>query len=337
MPREEVIDVVRDERTPLLQQQQQQQQSEPHNAKSEALGLLLMTLSALAFSTMSLCVKLSGAQFPSFEIVLARSIVQAGLGIIGSMWIGINPFGRKSVRKWLALRGTVGSFGLALFFYSITQLPLADATVIFFLNPTFTAILAALVLGEPFGWFEGLCAALCMLGATLVSKPEFLFGDDHDVPQDSTAAGRMFAIFCALLGAVMSAFAYVTVRKIGKGAHFLVHTVYFGLISCVISPPALYMFQEFVWPKGWKEYGILFMTGVTAFIGQCLLNKGLQLVPAGPGTLMRMNDVVFAFIFGICVLHEYPDIFSVTGTLIIVSMTTAIGLRKWYNSKISRG
>ena len=63
----------------------------------------------------------------------------------------------------------------------------------------------------------------------------------------------------------------------------------------------------------------------------------LQLAPAGPGTLMRMNDVVFAFIFGIFILHEYPDIFSVTGTIIIVTMTTAIGLRKWLNAKMSRG
>ncbi len=36
----------------------------------------------------------------------------------------------------------------------------------------------------------------------------------------------------------------------------------------------------------------------------------LQMAPAGPGTLMRMNDVVFAFLFGIFILHEYPDAFT---------------------------
>ncbi|KAI8149951.1 hypothetical protein BJV82DRAFT_4949 [Fennellomyces sp. T-0311] len=330
MSREEVVDI-RDERTPLLQRPVE------HNAKSEAFGLILMTLSALAFSTMTLFVKLSGTSFPSFEIVLARSVIQAALGILGCWWIGINPLGRKGVRKWLTCRGLFGTMGISLFYFSVTQLPLADATVIFFLNPIFTALLAALVLGEPFGWFEGICAALCMVGATLVSKPEFLFGGNDATPDDTTSTGRMFAVFCALLGAMMSAFAYITVRKVGKGAHFLVHTVYFGLVSLVVSVPALFMFQEFVVPRGWYEYFMLFTTGTTAFIGQCLLNKGLQLAPAGPGTLMRMNDVVFAFIFGIFILHEYPDIFSVTGTIIIVTMTTAIGLRKWLNAKMSRG
>lgn len=122
-------EIVINESTPLLQtEQQQQQQQRLHNAKSEAFGLILMTLSALAFSTMSLFVKLSGAAFASFEIVASRSIVQAVLGLIGCYMLGINPLGKPGVRKWLFIRGLVGSTGLALFFYSITQLPLADAT-----------------------------------------------------------------------------------------------------------------------------------------------------------------------------------------------------------------
>ncbi|KAI7880193.1 hypothetical protein K492DRAFT_147515 [Lichtheimia hyalospora FSU 10163] len=323
-------EIVINESTPLLQTEQQQQQQRNQNAKSEAFGLILMTLSALAFSTMSLFVKLSGAAFASFEIVAARSIVQAVLGLIGCYMLGINPLGKPGVRKWLFIRGFVGSTGLALFFYSITQLPLADATVVFFLSPTFTAILAAIILGEAFTFFDGLCATLCMAGAILVSKPTFLFGGD-DMETDSLQ--RALAVLAALVGALMAAIAYVTVRKIGKGAHFLVHTVYFGIISTVTSIPMLFAFQEYVAPEGWKEYGMLLMTGVLAFIGQCLLNNGLQLAPAGPGTLMRMNDVAFAFAFGILILHEYPDVYSVTGALLVVGTTVAMGVKKWHKSK----
>ena len=52
------------------------------------------------------------------------------------------------------------------------------------------------------------------------------------------------------------------------------------------------------------------------------------MAPAGPGTLMRMNDVVFAFLFGIFILHEYPDIYSVSGASLIVIMTSAMGIHK---------
>jgi drug/metabolite transporter (DMT)-like permease len=57
------------------------------------------------------------------------------------------------------------------------------------------------------------------------------------------------------------------------------------------------------------------------------------MAPAGPGTLMRMNDVVFAFLFGIFILQEYPDIFSISGASIIVLMTSAMGIHKIYSNK----
>lgn len=151
-------------------------------------------------------------------------------------------------------------------------------TVVFFLGPTFTAVLAAVVLNEPFSCFDGVCAGLCMLGAALVSKPTFLFGGGGGGGQETddglSSLQRALATACALVGAVMSAVAYVTVRKIGKGAHFLVHTVYFGCIASFVSAPAMLAFQTFVMPTGWYNATMLLMTGVTAFIGQCFLNKG---------------------------------------------------------------
>lgn len=87
-----------------------------------------MTLAAFGFSSMSLFVKLSTG-FPSFEIVLARSVLQAVFGLVGCAWLGIHPLGSQAagVRKWLVVRSLAGTTGLALYFYSITQLPLADA------------------------------------------------------------------------------------------------------------------------------------------------------------------------------------------------------------------
>ena len=99
-----------------------------HQKKREMTGLLYMTLSALGFSTMSLLVKLSGSNFPSFEMVFARSVVQAFFGLLGCLLLKKHPLGEPGVRGWLFVRGLAGTIGLSLFFYSITQLPLADAT-----------------------------------------------------------------------------------------------------------------------------------------------------------------------------------------------------------------
>ncbi|GAA5808378.1 hypothetical protein MFLAVUS_001769 [Mucor flavus] len=115
---------------------------------------------------------------------------------------------------------------------------------------------------------------------------------------------------------MMSAVAYVKVRKIDREPHFMARVIYFGLVSVVISPISMYLFQNPVMPQGSDEYGMLLLVG-------------LQRAPAGPGTLMRMNDAVFAFLSGIFILHEHPDIYSISGASIIVLMTSAIGIHKF--------
>lgn len=125
------INIHSNESTPLISKSGSTSSSQllvDQQKKREIVGLSYMTLSALGFSTMSLFVKLSGTSFPSFEIVFARSVVQTFFSLLGCAILKINPLGQPGVRKWLLFRGLAGTFGLCLFFYSITQLPLADAT-----------------------------------------------------------------------------------------------------------------------------------------------------------------------------------------------------------------
>jgi drug/metabolite transporter (DMT)-like permease len=147
--------------------------------------------------------------------------------------------------------------------------------VVFFLGPIFTAILASLALGETFTLFDTICATLTFGGVVLVSRPEFLFGAEggSSNPEENDSP-RIFAIMCAVMGAMLSAVAYVTVRKVGKGAHFMVHVVYFGAISTILSPLGIWGLQTFVIPETWKDYVVLLMVGIFAFLGQCLLNQG---------------------------------------------------------------
>ena len=124
-----------DERQPLLSttlpnnnNNNNNNNSSIHNVKSEAIGLLLMAICAFAFASMTLFVKLSGSSFPSFEIVLARSLIQTVLALLACFYMGINPLGNCSIRPWLVFRGVIGGLALSLNFYAVTHLPLADAT-----------------------------------------------------------------------------------------------------------------------------------------------------------------------------------------------------------------
>ena len=118
-----------DERQPLLSTTlPNNNDNSNHNVKAEVIGLLLMAICAFVFASMTLFVKLSGSSFPSFEIVLARSLIQTVLALLACFYMGINPLGNRSIRPWLVLRGVIGGLALALNFYAVTHLPLADAT-----------------------------------------------------------------------------------------------------------------------------------------------------------------------------------------------------------------
>ncbi|KAF9899524.1 hypothetical protein BX616_002974, partial [Lobosporangium transversale] len=160
----------------------------------ETRGLFYMTLSALFFSFMSLLVSLTAKTIPSFEIVFFRGVVQTFLGVIACRCLNVSPFGNKGVRFLLFCRGLAGSCGLGFFFYALSVMPLADATVIFFLGPVFTAILGRIVLKEPFGPLDMLASVVSMIGVILVAKPSVLFHQDPKSFSDNSSSAVMMML-----------------------------------------------------------------------------------------------------------------------------------------------
>lgn len=328
-----VIVNLSNENTPLVQANYEENviETQTKKEKDEVFGLIIMALSAFAFSTMSLCVKISNKKYPFFQSVFSRSILQVVGGYIGCKLAKTSAFGKPNQRLLLICRGAAGAIGMTLFFAGMTYLPLADNTVVFFTGPAITAIFAWLVLGEELTIFDGTLSISCLFGVSLMSRPHFLF------PHDNVEAKPYDSIYLLLpfIGASMAAAAYVIVRFLGRGVHYLVHVLYFGIVSTIVSGSALFIFhiQEPMWPETTFDWFIHISIAVTAFIGQCLLNRGLQLAPAGPGTLMRNLDVVFAFIFGITILGEIPRWTSVVGAIIILSCTIGMAMRKWLKNK----
>ncbi|KAJ2460688.1 hypothetical protein GGI03_005217, partial [Coemansia sp. RSA 2337] len=95
----------------------------------------------------------------------------------------------------------------------------------------------------------------------------------------------------------------------------MVHVVYFGALSFVGSAIMMFLVQVPRMPSTGSEWLLMMAVGVFAFIGQVMLNRGLQLAPTGPATLMRNLDVVFAFILGITLFGEIPNWSGILGAL----------------------
>jgi drug/metabolite transporter (DMT)-like permease len=272
-------------------------------------GLHDMALSAFFFSLMSLLVKLAGQRLEAPQVVLFRAAVALVLAWGMVHRAGLSPW--KGPRGLLFLRGLLGFFALSCFFWALVHLPLAEATVIQYLNPVFTALLAALVLGERLRAREGVSVVGSLVGLLLVARPALLIGASAE-PLDAVAS------LVALAGALFSAGSYVTVRRLGAGEHPLVIVFWFPLVATPLSLPwAVAVWQ---WPTP-LEWLALVGVGVTTQIAQVYVTRGLAAEPAGRATAVSYLQIVFAAVWGVLVLGEVPDTLTWVGAALIVAST----------------
>lgn len=280
------------------------------------LGLRYMAASAFFFSLMSLLVKAAGQRLPSQEVVLVRSVIMLA---IGAELIRRRAIGFRGKRKGLLiLRGLFGFTALSCFYYAVIHLPLADATVIQYTNPVFTAIFAAWALSEGLRLRQVGLALLSLVGVLLVARPTVLFGGAATALDPVAAAA-------ALAGAVFSAAAYVTVRKLGESDDPIVIVFYFSLVATIGSIPIVV--PRFIVPT-WREVLLLLGVGVTTHIGQVYMTNGLRLERAGRATAVGYLQIVFAALWGLAFFSEVPGPLSVAGAIIIIASTFRIAARK---------
>lgn len=292
-------------------------------------------------------VALDKAKATSGQAIFARCLVQ---WFLSEAWLRHNKaagrgglkekslWGPPELRHWLFARGCVGIGGIGCFYYAVTKLPLADATVLFFTNPIWTIIIAWAVLGETIGPTEAVSTCCSIAGVALVARPRVLFGTE---PGDGTRPARSSstaaddwgtgpgghwgkggagaggeggagedapagvsgaAIAVALLGAVSAACAFVVVRRI-KQVHSMIVVKYFAVFGLMAAP--VISLSQGVGPVPPRTTWIsLFWCGVVGFLAQCSMTRGLQLENAAPASLIRTLDVFLAFGFQAAFLGE---------------------------------
>lgn len=286
------------------------------------LGFGYAMLSALGFSLMAVCVKYVGNEaIPVFEIVAVRGAV--------SLFISYLDIKRKKISVWgnnkllLITRGLVGSLALICVYYSVTHLPLAQSTVLQYLYPVFTAILALFFLKEKVQVNTFICIVFSLIGLLIMLHPDFIFSSSEiDIP--------VKAILIALLGAFGSACAYVIVRRLSHSEDSSVIIFYFPLIALPLS--LLLLKDNFIIPN-LKVGIVLILVGIFTQIGQIGLTNAMRYESAAKTASYAYIQIVFSIIWGYLFFNEIPLLTTIVGMLCILSGAW-INLR--YKKEISR-
>ena len=282
----------------------------------ESRGIALLVAAAFSFSVMSVCVKLAGEELPVSMLVLARGVVTLFLSYVTLKLKGVSPWGNDRPR--LVLRGVFGTAGLACFFYAVTALPLAEVTVIHYLNPIVTAVVAGIFLREVIDGRLVFAIIASLLGTVFVVRPEFVFG--RASPLDP------IGVVAALAGAFAAALAYTTVRHLRHSDDPHVIVFYFPLVAVPATLP--FAVVAWHWPslRGWF---LLLALGVATQLAQVLFTQGLRLVPAGRGTTVGYVQILFASFWAWLIWGHMLSWLALLGAgLIVVGTLSLLRSRK---------
>ena len=266
-----------------------------------------MLVSALGFALMAACVKLvSSRGIPLLEIVAARSLVSLVISYVDVRRKGLSPWGTH--RTLLVARGGIGAFALICVYYAVTTLPLAEATLLQYMHPVFTALLGLLLLKEGIQLSTVICIVLSIAGLIVMVEPGAI--------TDASTALPWFNVSVALVGAFGSAVAYVLVRRLSPLEDASVIIFYFPLVALPLSIGLLG--DQYVTPDI-ESLGLLLLVGIFTQIGQLGLTHAMRHETAGKAAAYSYVQVIFAIALGWTVFGEMPSVWTILGGALIVS------------------
>jgi drug/metabolite transporter (DMT)-like permease len=273
-------------------------------------GASWMLVACLFFSLMSVIVKILGHTLDSLEIVFFRNLF--ALGFVLPMLLRLGPGVLKTRRLGAHLRrGLFAAAAMTCGFYAVTQLPLADATVLSFTKPFFLIGFAALFLGEKVRWRRTLATLAGFAGVLIMLRP-----GTEAIP---------IAALVSLLGAALVAAGIVQVKDLSRTEQSYTILVYSLLASTVATViPALFVWRN----PSLLELALLGLVGGFGAIGQFCAIRAYSAAETTAVAPFDYSRLIYATWFGFLFFAEVPTSETVAGALVIVASTAYIARRE---------
>lgn len=286
-------------------------------------GIALRILSGLLFTGMAATIKAIGDTVPLGQVVFFRSAV-AMVPLAVFLWL------RSEFPQGLATKRPLGHLGrcvlggAAMFtsFATLRILPIAEATMLSYLAPVMTVILAALLLNErpsALRW-TGLCFGL--LGAAALTLPHL-----------GGSSPELLGIGLGLLTAALTAGALVQVRALTKTENPGAIAFYFALASAVAGLATA--------PFGWSApdaaiWTLLILTGLFGGAAHIAMTLAFKYAEASLLAPFEYLTILWAAAIGAALFAEIPGLtFLIAAPLVVAGAVLAspgwsvLGLRKW--------
>jgi len=264
---------------------------------------LWMLVSGFLFGCMGVLVKLSAAHFSSIELVFYRSII--GFLIICAI-VSVRRLPLSTLCwKNHCWRGLSGLGSVLMFFYCITQLPLATAVTLNYTSPLFLTLLTTIILKDHFHWLLAVAVVLGFVGVVILLRP-FL--------QEDQWSGGLIGLASGFFAAV----AYLNIKQLSNlGEPDWRVVFYFTLISTIIT--FIWMLFDTFHPVTLVNFLFLLGIGITATLAQLALTRAYRTGKILVVGALAYSTVIFASLWGILIWGEVLSLSSWLGIGLIVA------------------
>ncbi|MGO4379297.1 DMT family transporter [Pseudoduganella sp. RAF19] len=282
---------------------------------------LWMLVASFMFAAMGVCVKLASDDFSTSEIVMYRGIVGT---VVLFCTIRIRGLSLKTTMPWDHLwRGFIGVISLWLWFYAIGKLPLATAITLNYMAPIWIAVW---LFGH--GWWHRknhvewpLIAAVLMsfVGVALLLRPAF-------------ASNQMGPAMVALISSVLSAMAYLQVRKLGLAGEPEYRVVFYFSVMNLLAGAGGHIVESglhFTRPNSYTIW-LLLGLGLLGMGAQIAMTRAYRLGKTLVVANLQYTGIVFSSIWGVIVFNDTFDWHSWAGIAIILASGIAA---TFYNTR----
>lgn len=274
-------------------------------------GALWMLMGTVIWASNDVVVKTLGRTIDPFQIAFFRCFF-GGLTIIPFLLASSGVLALRTRRLGgHIVRAAAGYLSMALAWYAIVRLPLADATALSFSRPLFMVVLAVLFLHEIVRWRRWTATAVGFVGVLVMARPGL----------GEVNLGLAAAIGGAFCVAVVS----VMIKSLAATERPTTIIFYFGVLSSLMAlGPALWVWRT----PTLVEFLLLIAIGAFGSLGQYFTIRAFRIAEATAVDPFDYTRLLLATLFGFLFFAEIPDIFTLIGAVIIVGSTFYIARRE---------
>lgn len=271
----------------------------------------------LFFTLMYICVKLVAETASIGQIVFYRSAVALIPLIIFLYVTGDFP-------KGLAIRRPMGHFLRCLFgcaamftsFAAFSYLPLAEATLLGYLAPVVTLLLAKWLLAEHITALRWKSVIIGFVGVIVLIVPDI---SELETLSPMVLWGSIFGV----LAAVLTACAKIQIRVLTQTESAASIAFYFAVV-CALAGGATSLFG---WPSlGKQDLLWLIGTGLAGGVAHIMMTYAYKCCEASHLAGLDYLSLLFAIVADILIFNIFPNISFIFGSLLIIAGSLCVTL-----------